>query len=150
MLDRIVLQAEKECYAPNEERQVFKHTYDAVEMVRPLAKTHDGPSCWAMALSKGGKIIAIDRVPNGYREGLPNGSRLFAKFGLLADAERLLVFHTHASGNSEPTQWDHFLTTCLQKSLDSVGIKLEDHVVIGRKDYFSYADHRLLTGSKGG
>jgi DNA repair protein RadC len=56
-------------------------------------------------------------------------------------AAAVLVLHNHPSGDPDPSQEDHAVTQRLLECARLLGLKLVDHLVIGRGAYFSYADH---------
>ena len=51
--------------------------------------------------------------------------------GILSNAASMLVFHTHPSGNLEPSQEDKEVTRRLIAAADLMGLSLLDHVIIG-------------------
>ena len=138
MLERILLRAEATCYCPVEGEDFLKSPDQAYFMMRELCNEDEEPSCWAMALTERNRIIGILRIPNQHREGLPVGGKSFAKLALLSNAQKLMVFHNHFSGDPKPSDWDNYLTTCLNQSLESVNVDLMDHMVLGSQRYYSY------------
>ena len=61
-----------------------------------------------------------------------------------ARAAALVCVHNHPSGDPEPSPEDRRITERLVESGKLIGIQVLDHVVIGRDDYFSFADRGLL------
>jgi len=61
-----------------------------------------------------------------------------------ARAAALVCVHNHPSGDPEPSPEDRRITERLVESGKLIGIQVLDHVVIGRDDYFSFADKGLL------
>ena len=55
-----------------------------------------------------------------------------------------MCVHNHPSGDPEPSPEDRRITERLVESGKLIGIQVLDHVVIGRDDYFSFADKGLL------
>ena len=54
-------------------------------------------------------------------------------------ARKFYIFHNHTSGNSSPSEIDCFITASLISSADKIGIKLVDHIIVGREMYYSFA-----------
>jgi DNA repair protein RadC len=52
------------------------------------------------------------------------------------------VAHNHPSGASSPSEHDVELTKAVYDAGQIVGINLLDHLVIGEKDYYSFAQNR--------
>jgi DNA repair protein RadC len=66
------------------------------------------------------------------------------KAAILANAAAVILVHNHPSGNSRPSATDRKLTEELMKAADIMTIPLLDHVLIGLRDRFSFADHGLI------
>lgn len=58
----------------------------------------------------------------------------------------IILVHNHPSGNIEPSEEDKLVTKRLVNAGDILGIKVLDHMIIGSKDYYSFAenDNRYL------
>ena len=56
----------------------------------------------------------------------------------------IITMHNHPSGAEEPSKEDIQITRKLRESGKILGIRLLDHVIIGDKQYFSFADQGLL------
>lgn len=57
--------------------------------------------------------------------------RAILKEGLLLDAAKVLVFHNHPSGDSDPSLEDLSFTRRLNEACDAVGVQLIDHLILG-------------------
>jgi DNA repair protein RadC len=64
--------------------------------------------------------------------------------GLLYNAARIILAHNHPSGIALPSEADKSVTTNIQLALSLVDMKLIDHVIVGRTDTYSFAEHGLL------
>ena len=67
--------------------------------------------------------------------------RLLYKRALELSAVGIIVCHNHPSGNVKPSASDRELTDKIKQAGDSLDIQLLDHLIIGEKSYFSFADH---------
>ena len=63
---------------------------------------------------------------------------------LLSSCAALVLVHNHPSGDPQPSREDTELTDRLKASADLLGIRLLDHVIIGRDTYASLADRSLI------
>ena len=52
-------------------------------------------------------------------------------------APKIILVHNHPSGDSTPSKADYNITDRLYESAELMGIKLLDHVVIGKDNYES-------------
>ncbi len=59
-------------------------------------------------------------------------------------AASVIVLHNHPSGEPSPSPEDVALTERLTRAGELIGIRVLDHVVIGREGYFSFLDAGLI------
>jgi len=59
-------------------------------------------------------------------------------------AAAAILVHNHPSGHSQPSAGDRALTEELVQAGDLLRLPLLDHVIIGRRDHYSFADHGLI------
>jgi DNA repair protein RadC len=64
----------------------------------------------------------------------------------LNSASSIILVHNHPSGEPEPSQEDLDITNRIIKSCELVGVKVLDHVIIGKneEDFFSFAQKGLI------
>lgn len=55
-------------------------------------------------------------------------------------AYAIIVVHNHPSGDPSPSSHDLSLTRRLKESAEILQIRLLDHVIIGKSDYFSFEE----------
>jgi DNA repair protein RadC len=56
----------------------------------------------------------------------------------------IVLVHNHPSGDPTPSQADAEITHRIAKSGEIIGIKLLDHIIIGRDGFYSFADQGLI------
>ena len=59
-------------------------------------------------------------------------------------AASIIMVHNHPSGSVKPSKSDVTMTERIDEACDSIGIKLLDHLVISKNDYYSFAQHNIL------
>jgi len=59
---------------------------------------------------------------------------------LLKNATAFMLVHNHPSGDPEPSLADRELTRELNEGAKVLGIKMLDHVVLGKERYYSFSD----------
>jgi DNA repair protein RadC len=59
-------------------------------------------------------------------------------------AAAIILMHNHPSGDPAPSKNDKSITEKLSATGEVVGIKVLDHIIIGKKGYFSFCDELLL------
>lgn len=67
--------------------------------------------------------------------------------GAISDrAVAIVVAHNHPSGELEPSNEDRAVTKRLEDSGKVLGIKLLDHIIFGRRGFFSFQESGLMGG----
>jgi DNA repair protein RadC len=59
-------------------------------------------------------------------------------------AAALAFVHNHPSGNPAPSQDDREITARLVESAKLLGIRVLDHVILGKNGYFSFVEEGLM------
>ena len=59
-------------------------------------------------------------------------------------ASALVLIHNHPSGDPTPSTEDKHITQRLVSACKLVGIKPLDHIVIGKNQYYSFAEQGLI------
>lgn len=54
------------------------------------------------------------------------------------------MLHNHPSGDATPSKADISMTSGIAKAADPLGIKVLDHIVIGKHSHFSFKSNGLL------
>ncbi len=74
--------------------------------------------------------------------------REILKSTILSNAESVMLFHNHPSGNCNlsPSAEDIALTDRMQKLCTLLGVPVLDHIIIGNADrYYSFREHDSLS-----
>ena len=83
----------------------------------------------------------IDTVNVG--EGDPNSCKLRIKDFILNTActsnKNMIIAHNHPSGDARPSEQDNVFTDWILSLTELVGVNFLDHLIITRKQYYSYA-----------
>ncbi len=98
----------------------------------------------AMYLDNKHRALGIEEVSKGTLTASLCEPRAILQGAILANAAALILVHDHPSGNPEPSPEDIAVTKNLKQLTDIVPIRLLDHVIIGRKSYYSLADHEVI------
>jgi DNA repair protein RadC len=91
-----------------------------------------------------GRMISQDLVAEGKKGQLRLSLRRIFTKALARDARRMVLAHNHPSGSAEPSENDITSTLRLQSYAHSLGIALEDHLIIGRDSITSMRSLGLL------
>ncbi|WP_109078858.1 RadC family protein [Aggregatibacter kilianii] len=66
------------------------------------------------------------------------------KEALACNAAAIILAHNHPSGVAEPSFSDRQITNAIKQAAELLEIRVLDHFVIGKGDYFSFAEQNLL------
>jgi len=94
------------------------------------------------------KVIGVDMVSQGAVDSSPIHPREVYKSALLSSASSVIFIHSHPSGDPEPSISDREITRQLKEAGELLGIEVLDHVIIGRGEYYSFADKDELWTEK--
>jgi len=59
-------------------------------------------------------------------------------------ASSLILCHNHPSGNLKPSSEDIKLTQKVKEAANILDLSVNDHIIIGDNNYFSFADEGIL------
>jgi DNA repair protein RadC len=89
-------------------------------------------------------LIADEAQTRGTVNAAPVYPREVVKRALELNASALIVAHNHPSGDPTPSQADIAMTRKLKDALETVGVTLHDHMVIGKERDASFRALGLL------
>lgn len=69
--------------------------------------------------------------------------REIIKLGLKCNAAAVLIAHNHPSGSCVPSAADRQMTKRIEMACDLVNIRLVDHIIIGKGEYFSFEEEKI-------
>jgi len=85
------------------------------------------------------RIVAMDRVSSGsLNQSIVHPREVF-KTALLSSAAAIILVHNHPSGDPTPSQDDLDVTRRLKDAGELLGIKVLDHIIVG-KTYYSFTE----------
>jgi len=90
------------------------------------------------------RVIAFHELFRGTLDGANVYPREIVKAALEHNAAATVLVHNHPSGDPEPSQADRNLTHKVKEALDLVGVRMLDHIVVGREGCVSLAEQGFL------
>jgi DNA repair protein RadC len=99
----------------------------------------------ALFLNARNRLLQDD--PEIYRGTLDRAvvePREILKRALLVNAAGVILYHNHPSGDPSPSREDREFTRRLAAAADSIGLRLLDHVVVGREGCVSFREAGLM------
>jgi DNA repair protein RadC len=126
-------------------RDLF-HTPDLVKEFLRRSQTDDAQErTGALFLNARNRLLRNE--PEIYRGTLDRAvvePREILRRALLAKAAGVILYHNHPSGDPAPSREDREFTRRLAAASEAVGVRLLDHIVVGREGCVSFREAGLL------
>ncbi len=95
-------------------------------------------------LDRKNTLIADEEQARGTVDHVPVYPREVVKRALELNASALILVHNHPSGDPSPSEADIQMTARIQTALETMGITLHDHIIIGKERDSSFNSMGLL------
>lgn len=99
---------------------------------------------YQLCLDKKGKLLACKRLAEGAVDNADLNVRKLVENTLLSSASAVVIAHNHPSGIALPSNEDYATTWRVQEALASIGVPLQDHIIVADGDYVSMAQSGML------
>lgn len=96
---------------------------------------------WVLFLNKANKIISKKKISSGGFAGTVTDIRIIFRLALEHRASSIIICHNHPSGNIEPSAADRKITAKIKEAGEIMDVKLLDHIIIGAKNFYGFADN---------
>ena len=98
-------------------------------------------SFFMITMNRANIITGYVKISTGGTCGCIVEPMIVGKFALDSLAHSIILVHNHPSGNIQPSAADKDITKRIGKALDLFQIKVADHIIITKDNYFSFADY---------
>jgi DNA repair protein RadC len=105
-----------------------------------LAQEH----LYCFCLSVKNDVNSVELISKGSLNTSIAAPREIMKAAVLSNAASIILVHNHPSGDVEPSLDDISLTQRIKKVCNLMGIRLIDHIIIGKKDYYSFNKKNMM------
>lgn len=112
-----------------------KHVYD---YSFPKLADEDKENFMILHLDSKNKVIKDEIVSIGTLNSSLIHPREIFKSAIKESANSVIVVHNHPSGDPEPSSEDKLVTKKLIDAGELLGIKVLDHVIVGKNGYYSF------------
>ena len=99
---------------------------------------------YALYLDRKGKLIACRRLGEGGISSAGLDIRRLLEQALLTSASAVILSHNHPSGIALPSTDDYAATERVKAALQTIDVKLADHIIVADGDFVSMADSGYL------
>ncbi len=122
----------------------IKEARDVYLYLEPFLKRLDHEECWLVYLTKQMTLLGIEKLTSGTPDSTGIDNQMIIARAMARKSTKLIIVHNHPEGDPSPSQEDIMLTMILKSALQTVRIKLIDHIIIGETGFFSFAEERLI------
>ena len=110
---------------------------DVFKLFQDRLKDKNEEHFYVLMLNNQNNIIAEQEVSKGILDASIIHPREVFKPAIKNSASKIILVHNHPSGNPEPSGEDLDITEKLTEAGNQIGIKILDHVIIGKEKYYS-------------
>lgn len=97
-----------------------------------------------LLLNHANQIIKEEVIASGSINEVSIDFRLIFCDVLKNNVHKFILIHNHPTGDSAPSNEDIYYTNEIKKKAKGLGLKLLDHIIIGKYNYFSFKDNALI------
>lgn len=117
---------------------------EAVEFLKNEMEDYDREHFVILNLNTKAQVINASVISIGDLSMALVHPREVFKASILSNAASVIMLHNHPSGIAEPSDPDRQLTTRLVAAGKIMGVRVLDHIVVGRDEYYSFASEGLI------
>ena len=92
---------------------------------------------YQLCLDRKGRLLACKRLGEGGVTNVDLNVRLLMENAILTSASVVILAHNHPSGVALPSDDDRAATKRAKDALDTIGVKLVDHIIVADGDFVS-------------
>ena len=145
MLLRLVPQIAQKARLGDLERELALNTRERVgDYLLELFSRERNEAVYQICLDGKGKFLACRRLGEGSASAVNLDVRKIVQNAILYCASSVILAHNHPSGVALPSQEDHAATLRVKAALESVDVRLEDHIVVADHDFISFSQSGFL------
>lgn len=145
ILLRLVPQIAQKARLAELERELVLNTRERVgDYLLELFSRERNEAVYQICLDGKGKLLACRRLGEGSASAVNLDIRQIVQNAILYTASSVILAHNHPSGVALPSQEDHAATLRVQAALETIDVRLEDHIVVADHDFISFSQSGFL------
>ena len=128
--------------------RMLGNSEEVYNVMKPMMKSHDDVEVlYGIFMDRKNYILSIEELFRGSITGTSVYPREIVKRAISLKATSLVLCHNHPSGSTEPSPEDKNITANISIVMETIGVNVLDHIIIGNR-YYSMADSAWLTEMK--
>ncbi len=129
---------------PREQKQQILSSQDAYDVLAAQLSDLNHEEFWIVLLNNQARVKATERISSGGVSQVLIDAKMVFRAPVSQLATRIILYHNHPSGNSQPSQHDIQLTKKLVEAGKHLDIAVEDHIIISQDGYYSFRDEGMI------
>ncbi len=100
--------------------------------------------CKVILLNRANSVLGVYNLSKGGVAGTVVDIKIIMSVALKCNASNIILVHNHPSGNMQPSEADKNITNKLNNACELLEVKLLDHLIICKDEYYSFAHNGYL------
>lgn len=125
-------------------RPLVGNSTDLLNYLNHTLRDKQRETFFALFLDAKNRVIDVETLSEGSLTESPVYPREVVKRALAHHAAALICCHNHPSGEPEPSRQDIAITRRLVMACKTVGITVHEHIIVGERGHFSFADNGYM------
>ncbi|MCB0403105.1 MAG: DNA repair protein RadC [Flavobacteriales bacterium] len=125
-------------------KTTIRSSRQAYDEIRGVLSDLSHEEFWVLCLNRKNELIIKQNISKGGVSGTIADTRIIFKNALEHLTSAIILCHNHPSGNLQPSEQDVQLTKKMKEAGQLLDIPVLDHLIVGEKNYFSFADKGLI------
>lgn len=125
-------------------RPQVRGSRDAFQLLSGLLEDLAHEEFWVLLLNRANRVIGREQISSGGTAGTVVDSKMVFRKALEYRASSIILSHNHPSGQLQPSQADIDLTRKLKEGGALLDIHILDHLIVGERSFYSFADEGVL------
>ena len=126
------------------ELRQIRNSEDAGQYLLPFFMNEQDEVAYLLCLDNKRAVICCAEMGRGVVNSVDTSVRRMVEKALKVKAVSVILAHNHPNGIAMPSREDDIFTRTLFNAMETVGIHLEDHIIVADEDYISFADSGLM------
>ena len=126
----------KRVFLGNQKKRKIRTSKEAFKIIQEYGFSNN-EIAGSLFLDKTFNLIGIKVFFEGDKDNIFINPKIVLKYALKLDASYVIFFHSHPSGNLNPSKEDILFTKKLKFLLETLDVKLLDHLIIFENKYIS-------------
>ena len=115
---------------------------DVFDLMHEELKDKKEEHFYVLLLNNQNNVIKKELISKGILDSAILHPREVFRPAIKNSAARIILVHNHPSGNPEPSQEDLDITQRLISAGDELGIRVLDHVIVGKEQWWGWMERR--------